>query len=425
MARLRSDQESLKLAEASERILADIKPLEIEATPLRQALGRVLAEDISATVTMPPWSNSSMDGYAVRSADITPVMTGEKVKLRVVGTIAAGDFAKRPIKRGEAMRIMTGAPVPDGADSVIRKEDTDNGVEKVEIRDARDVWKNIRPAGEDYQRGDVLAKRGHAIKPALLGVLASTGIGKVKTFRRPQVAIVSSGDELVDLDEFDQVADGKRIVSTNSYTLEALTRAAGGIPSDLGIAADTKASLRRKLESAEGCDLILTSAGVSVGDMDHTRDVIEELGGEIKFWKVRMRPGAPLAFGLLNGTPWIGVSGNPVSAMVSFELFVRPALRKMQGHAALFRRTVTVTVDEDIKIAAKLTHFLRAIVTRGEDGTLSARLTGLQSSAALTSMAKANALLIVPDKSPQVSKGSKLHALMLDQSLDETSAFSL
>jgi molybdopterin molybdotransferase len=415
----------LKLAEASERILADIKPLAIEAIPLRQALGRVLAEDISATVTMPPWSNSSMDGYAVRSADITPVMTGGKVKLRVVGTIAAGDFAKRPIKRGEAMRIMTGAPVPDGADSVIRKEDTDGGVEKVEIRDARDVWKNIRPAGEDYQRGDVLAKRGYAIKPALLGVLASTGIGEVKTFRRPQVAIVSSGDELVDLDEFDQVADGKRIISTNSYTLEALTRVAGGIPSDLGIAADTKASLRRKLESAEGCDLILTSAGVSVGDMDHTRDVIEELGGEIRFWKVRMRPGAPLAFGLLNGTPWIGVSGNPVSAMVSFELFVRPALRKMQGHAALFRRTVTVTIDEDIKIGAKLTHFLRAIVTRGEDGALSARLTGLQSSAALTSMAKANALLIVPDKSPQVSKGSKLRALMLDQSLDETSAFSL
>src|SRR2546423_7722046 len=226
-------------------MLADSGPLDVERLPLRQALGRVLAEDITATVTMPPWSNSSMDGYAVRSADITPVMTGERVKLRVVGTIAAGDFAKKPIKRGEAMRIMTGAPVPEGADSVIRKEDTDGGVEKVEIRDARDVWKNIRPAGEDYQRGDVLAKRGYAIKPALLGVLASTGIGEVKTFKRPQVAIVSSGDELVDLEQFDQVADGKRIISTNSYTLEALTRVAGGIPSDPGIAADTKASLRR------------------------------------------------------------------------------------------------------------------------------------------------------------------------------------
>lgn len=366
-----------------------------------------------------------MDGYAVRSADITPVMTGEKVRLRVVGTIAAGDFAKRPLKRGESMRIMTGAPVPAGADSVIRKEDTDGGSEKVEIRDARDVFKNVRPAGEDFQRGDTLAKRGSPLRPALLGVLASTGISEVKTFRRPKVAIISSGDELVEIDDFDQVEKGRRIVSTNSYTLQALTRVAGGIPRDLGIAADTKASLRRKLESAAGSDLILTSAGVSVGDMDHTRDVFEALGGEIKFWKVRMRPGAPLAFGLLNGSPWIGVSGNPVSAMVSFELFVRPALRKMQGHAALFRRTTAVTVEEEIKIAAKLTHFLRAIVTRGQNGELTARLTGPQSSAALTSMAKANALLIVPETSQTVAKGSKLNALMLDQSLDETSALSL
>ncbi len=422
---LRGDQSMLKIADASERILADIKPLAIEMVPLRQALGRVLAEDISATVTMPPWSNSSMDGYAVRSADITPVMTGTKVKLRVVGTIAAGDFAKRPIKRGEAMRIMTGAPIPEGADSVIRKEDTDGGSKRVEIREARDVWKNIRPAGEDFQRGDLLARRGYPLKPALLGVLASTGVREVKTFRRPLVAIISSGDELVDIDDFDEVVAGRRIVSTNSYTLEAMTRVAGGNPVDLGIAADTKASLRRKLDSAEECDLILTSAGVSVGDMDHTRDVFEELGGELKFWKVKMRPGAPLAFGLLNGIPWIGVSGNPVSAMVSFELFVRPALRKMQGHAALFRRTVAVTVDEEIKIAVKLTHFLRAIVTRASDGTLSARLTGIQSSGALTSMTKANALLIVPETSPTVAKGSKLNALMLDQSLEETSAFAL
>src|SRR4051812_44924265 len=235
----------LTVAEASERILADIRPLDAETVPIRQALGRVLAEDIVATVTMPPWSNASMDGYAVRSADITPVMAREKVKLRVVGTIAAGGFASRPLKRGEAMRIMTGAPVPEGADSVIRKEDTDGGSEKVEIRDARDVWKNIRPAGEDFQRGDVLAKRGSPIRPSLLGVLASTGVGNVEVFRRPRVAIISSGDELVEIEDFDQVEAGKRIISTNSYTLEALTRVAGGVPKDLGIAADTKASLRR------------------------------------------------------------------------------------------------------------------------------------------------------------------------------------
>src|SRR2546423_3748811 len=415
----------LTVAEASERILAEIKPLEIETVPLRQGLGRVLAEDVAATVTMQPWSNSSMDGYAVRSADITPVMSGERVKLRVVGTIAAGEFATRALKRGEAMRVMTGAPVPEGADSVIRKEDTDGGEARVEVREARDVWKNIRPAGEDFQRGDLLAKRGAPIKAALIGGLASTGVSKVKTFKRPRVAIISSGDELVELDEFDKVVAGRRIVSTNSYTLDALTRLAGGVPLDLGIASDTKASLRRKLNSAADCDLILTSAGVSVGDLDYTRDVFESLGGKQRFWKVRMRPGAPLAFGMLNDIPWLGLSGNPVSAMVSFELFVRPALRKMQGYSALFRRTVTVTLEEEVEIAAKLTHLLRAIVTRNQGGELVARLARLQSSGVLTSMVKGNALLIVPETSPKVAKGSKLKALMLDQSLDETSALSL
>jgi molybdopterin molybdotransferase len=415
----------LTVSQASDRILAEIRELDIESVPLRKALGRVSAEEITAAVTMPPWSNSSMDGYAVRSADIEPVMKGEPVKLRVVATVAAGEFAPRPLKRGEAMRIMTGAPVPEGADSVIRKEHTDGGAKRVEIRQAADVWKNIRPAGEDFRRGDVLAKRGTPVRAALIGVLASSGVSKVKVFRRPRVAIISSGNELVEIDDFDEVIAERRIVSSNSYTLEALTRLAGGVPVDLGIAADTKSSLKRKLASARKCDLILTSAGVSVGDLDYTRNVFAEMGGELKFWKVKMRPGAPLAFGMLKDVPWLGVSGNPVSAMVSFELFVRPVLRKMQGHSLLFRRTVTATVEEEVKIAAKLKHFLRARVTRNEDGTLSARLTGHQSSGALTSMAQANALLIVPETSPKVAKGSQLQALMLDQSLDETSVFSL
>ncbi|MEA2761929.1 MAG: molybdopterin molybdotransferase, partial [Gemmatimonadaceae bacterium] len=241
----------------------------------------------------------------------------------------------------------------------------------------------------------------------------------------PRVAIISSGNELVDIDQFDEVVAARRIVSTNSYTLEALTRVAGGIPEDLGIAGDTRASLKKKLESATGYDLILTSAGVSVGDLDHTRDVFERLGGKQKFWKVKMRPGAPLAFGLLGEVPWLGLSGNPVSAMVSFELFVRPALRKMQGYAALFRRPVSVTLEEEVKIGAKLTHFLRACITRQENGSLTARLTGHQSSGALTSMMKANGLIIVPGTQQKVAKGAQLNALMLDHSLEETSAFSL
>jgi len=409
----------ISVEEASVRILADVRQLEPERVPLASALGRVCAEDVVATVTMPPWSNSSMDGYAVRSADISPVMSGQPVQLRVVATIAAGGFAPRALKRGEAMRIMTGAPVPEGADSVVRKEDTDGGKERVEIRDARDVWKNIRGAGEDYQRGDTLAKRGNPLRPALLGVLASSGFPTVSVFRQPRVAIISSGNELVEIEKFREVAAGQKIVSTNSYTLSALTRVAGGDPVYLGIAGDTRGALRKKLSAATGCDLILTSAGVSVGDHDHTRDVFAELGGELRFWKVKMRPGAPLAFGMLGEVPWIGMSGNPVSAMVSFELFVRPALRKMQGHASIFRRVVPVTLEEEVKIAAKLTHFLRAVVTRGEDGMLRARLTGAQSSGALTSMARANALLIVPGTEQKVAKGKILNAMMLDQSLDE------
>jgi len=415
----------LTVEEASARILAEIRPLEPERVSLNDALGRVCAEEIIATVTMPPWSNSSMDGYAVRSADISPVLAGESVKLRVVATIPAGGFAPRALRRGEAMRIMTGAPMPDGADSVVRKEDTDEGKRQVEIRDARDVWKNIRAAGEDFQRGDSLAKRGTPIRPALIGVLASTGIAKVSVFRRPRVAIVSSGDELVGIEKFREVEAGRKIVSTNSYTLAALTRVAGAEPVDLGIAGDSKSALRKKLERATRSDLILTSAGVSVGDLDVTRDVFADLGGEQRFWKVKMRPGAPLAFGVLEGIPWVGMSGNPVSAMVSFELFVRPALRKMQGHTSLFRRVVSVTTSEDLKISARLTHFLRAIVTRQDDGTLIARLTGAQSSGALTSMARANALLIVPGTHQKVAKGSQLNAMMLDQSLDEYPVFKL
>lgn len=409
----------LTVEEASGRILADIRALDDERVPLDQALGRVCAEEIAATITMPPWSNSSMDGYAVRSADISPVLRGERVTLRVVATIPAGGFAPRALRRGEAMRIMTGAPVPAGADSVVRKEDTDEGAKRVEIRDARDVWKNVRAAGEDYQLGDILARRGTPIRPALLGVLASGGVGQIRVFRRPRVAIISSGNELVDLSKFREVKAGRKIVSTNSYTLSALTRVAGGEPVDLGIATDRKSSLRRKLEAAKGADLILTSAGVSVGDLDHTRDVFAEMGGEQRFWKVKMRPGAPLAFGFMGGIPWIGMSGNPVSAMVSFEVFVRPALRKMQGYTSHFRRLFPVTLEDDVTISAKLTHFLRAVISRREDGALSARLAGSQSSGALTSMARANALLVVPGSQQKVAKGSTLNAMLLDHSLDE------
>jgi molybdopterin molybdotransferase len=320
---------------------------------------------------------------------------------------------------------MTGAPIPDGADTVIRVEDTDGGTDTVLIRNARDARRNIRPRGEDFNEGDALLEVGAPLAAAQLGILASIGRSSVDVYRRPRVAIMGSGDELVDVDRFHEVLAGKKIVSSNGYTLHALIRDAGGEPVNVGVAADDPASLREHLSRAHGCDLVITSAGVSVGEFDYTRDVIEALGAEMKFWRVRMRPGAPLGFGLINGTPWIGLPGNPVSTMVTFELFVRPVIRRMLGHTRLFRRPIPVVLEEKVSIGAKLTHFLRAIVTTHNDGTATVRLTGPQGSGILTSMARANALLIVPEDTPVVEAGSTLNALPLGDLASLTSHFAL
>jgi molybdopterin molybdotransferase len=414
----------LSVVEASARILADIRPLPVERVPLLDSLGRVLATPAVASYTLPHWDNSAMDGYAVRGDDVDGASTERPVRLRVLETIAAGAFASQPVVPGACSRIMTGAPLPAGSDGVIRVEDTDGGIEVVEIRSDRDARRNLRPKGEDFRTGDVVLDAGISIAPAQIGILASLGCGAVDVHRAPRVAIAGSGDELVDLDRFHEVLAGQRIVSSNSYTLSALVRTAGGIPVNLGNASDTPESLRAVLERSAGADLIVTSAGASVGEFDYTRDVLASLGAELRFWKVRMRPGAPIGFGMLNGTPWIGLPGNPVSAMVTFELFVRPVLRRMLGHTRLFRRPVVVTVEEKVSIGARLTHFLRAIVSVRPDGALGARLTGPQGSGILTSMARANALLVVPDDRPSVEVGQMLNALPLseDGQLSETFA---
>src|SRR5688572_15912205 len=321
-------------------------------------MGRVLYEEVVAGLTSPPWRNASMDGYAVRSGDIVP-----GVRLKVVVTIAAGSFPSLPIATGEAARVMTGAPVPDGADTVIRHEDTDNGPDVVTISSARDVRRNIRQAGEDYRSGDVLLKHGTLLGIPHLALLASAGVKQVAVHKRPRVAVLSSGDELVSLEDFTDEVRETKIVSSNSVSLVASIREAGGDPVDLGIARDDRSSLREKLEMAREADLIVSSAGISVGDHDYIREVFSGLGGKIDFWKVRMRPGAPLAFGALGQTPWIGLSGNPVSAIITFELFVRPAIRRLLGASDLFRATIPVVLGEDITLAAPLMHFLRAVIT--------------------------------------------------------------
>jgi len=420
VAAQRNDTAPLQVADAVARVLADVHALGAVRRPLLDAYNGVLAVDAVAPVTLPPWDNSAMDGYAVRAADLARL----PVTLRVIESIAAGQFPSRVVGAGEATRIMTGAPVPDGVDTVVRVEDTDGGTVAVEIRDARDAGKNVRPRGEDIVEGRVAIAAGTPLGAAQIGVLASLGFAEVDVIRAPRVAILTSGDELVELDRFDEVRAGRKIVSSNGYTLRTLVRAAGGEPVYFGIAADTRESLRALLEKARACDMIITSAGISVGEHDHMRDVLTEMGAEMKFWRVRMRPGAPIGFGLLDGKPWIGLPGNPVSTMVTFELFARPAIHKMRGRRKLFRRPVPVVLDEPVTINAELTHFLRAIVTVRE-GRSTARLTGPQSSGILTSMSNANALLVVPPDRRRAAAGETLNAILIGDDAELSSDFAL
>ncbi|MFI5239333.1 MAG: molybdopterin molybdotransferase MoeA, partial [Gemmatimonadales bacterium] len=265
-------------AEASRIILASLEPMPVERVPLYAALGQVLAESITAQVSIPPWRSSSMDGYAVRASDMGLV----PCTLRVSGGIAAGGTHPPALAAGTAYRIMTGAPVPEGADTVVRIEDTDGGSDSVEIRNPRDAHRNVRPLGEDFRAGDVLLKAGDRLGPAALGVLASNGLATVATHRSPTVSIVASGDELVRVDNFSGVVNGERIVSSNSYSLPALVRESGGLPRDGGITPDDPLALRSAIDGAMACDLLITSGGVSVGERDFTRDVMRDIGADIK-----------------------------------------------------------------------------------------------------------------------------------------------
>lgn len=355
-----------------------------------------------------------MDGYAVRADDVRGASATTPRRLTVVEQIPAGRFPTIAITPGTCARIFTGAPVPEGADSVIRQEDTDLGAAVVTILHDRDAGVNVRRAGEDVRRGATVLAAGTELGPAQLGVLASVAVATPLIFRRPRIGILGGGDEIVDIDQPDEILSGRRIASSNTHTLSALVRRAGGEPVSLGIARDTPESLRAHLARSAGCDLLITSGGISVGEHDYVRQVLGELGAELKFWKIRMRPGAPVGFGLLGDMPWIGLPGNPVSTMVTFELFVRPAIRKLSGRALPFRRTVPVRVAEAIVLGPRLQHFLRVIVAPGPDGVLDARLTGPQGSGILSSMALANALLIIPEGQAEAAPGSLSSALVLD-----------
>ena len=404
---------SLGAADAARRILAEARLQPALRVPLDDALDSVLAEDVVSPIELPAWTNSAMDGYAARSADVRGATPERPVRLRVVEELPAGRFPTRAIGPGECARIFTGAPLPDGADGVIRQEDTDLGTETVSIFKDRDAGVNFRKAGEDIRRGSTVLRAGTALGPAELGVLASLAIAHPVVYRRPRVAILGSGDEIVDVDQPDAILSGRKTASSNTHTLIALVRRAGGVPVNLGVARDSPESLREHLEGALACDLLVTTAGISVGEHDYIRAVLDSLGAEQRFWKLRMRPGAPVGFGLLRGIPWIGLPGNPVSTMVTFELFVRPAIRRMMGHAFPFRRAVSARAAEPIRLKPKLQHFLRGVVRDGEHG-LEARLTGPQGSGILTSMVLANALLVIPEGQFETPKGAAVRAILLD-----------
>ena len=399
----------LQVEEAQEQLLAAIAPLAIEEMPILDALDRVLSRDAYADIDLPPFTNSAMDGFALRASDTLGASADSPRRLPVTGGIAAGDPGMTPLEPGTAVRIMTGAPLPPGADAVIPVEQTrpDTGV--VALLCSVAVGASVRHAGEDVRRDQRVLEAGTLIRPGELGLLASLGYARVAVYRRPIVAILSTGDELVDIDT---LPGPGQIRNSNAVMLAAQVLRCGAVPKLLGIARDTRDAVHAALDEGRDSDLFISSGGVSVGDFDVVKQVLAERGG-VDFWRVNMRPGKPVAFGRVDGQPFLGLPGNPVSAFVTFELFARPVIRKMAGHSLLLRRPITVTVDERVPSAQARRHFVRAFARWEVDGWHAAT-TGAQESHLLRSTLAANALLVVPEHSNDIEAGGTAQALLLE-----------
>lgn len=413
-----ADREYLTVAEALSLVLAGVPILDSEQVAIIDALGRVLAQSVISGDTLPPFANSSMDGFAVRAADVIGATPEDPVRLDVIADIAAGSVPTASVGRRETARIMTGAPMPDGADAVVPVEETtvpwrDQSAElpvEVGIFRAVSPGDSVRYPGEDIHRGDEVLEAGRVLRPQEIGVMAAIGVSEVLVRRRPHVGVLSTGDELIDIDQ--PLAPGK-IRNSNSYGLSAHIAAAGGEVVNLGIARDTESSVREKLQHGldRAVDLFISSAGVSVGAYDVVKSVLET-SGSMNFWRVRMRPGKPLAFGKYEGIPYIGLPGNPVSALVSFERFARPAILKMSGHTALERPRIIVRLMEEVHSDGRES-YLRGTVTHGKAG-YEATIAGAQGSHLMTSLVRANALLIIPEGVRFVPAGESLEAMMID-----------
>ena len=408
----------ITVEQALETILAQIPVLGTERVDILASRGRVLSEDIISILNVPPLDNSSMDGYAVRASDVLGAAPDHPTALTVVGDLPAGYTAQEPLRPGEALRIMTGAPIPEGADTVIMQENTRAQGSQVTILQAENPGTNIRRAGEDIKKGALLFQAGTLVRPAHIGIMASIKRAMISVYQRPRVAILSTGDELVDIDG---VLGPGKIVSSNSYSLMSLVAEAGGMPVMLGIARDTKEALRSRILEGLHADIIISSGGVSVGDYDFVKDVLQELGADMKFWKVLMRPGQPLAFGVIGGKPAFGLPGNPVSAMVSFEQFVRPAMRKMSGHTKLFRPLIEAVAQEDVTGRPGRKFFVRCRLAQ-KDGQWHATTTGEQGSGILMSMAEASGLMVVPETAERIKTGDRVKVQVLDPELGYSEA---
>jgi len=415
----------IKVKDALRIILKSIKTLGSETVKLTDSLGRVLVQDVYSDSDIPAFDNSAMDGYAVRSEDLKGTSKDNPKVLEVVDDIKAGDIPKKILKHNQVIRIMTGAVIPKGADSVIMVEYTEKiknfclsgRQEKSKIKEKEFVrilketkpGENIRRRGEDIKKGECVIKKGTLLKSVHLGLLASLGKSKVKVYCRPKVAILATGNEIVDVDE--KLKLGK-IRSSNTYTLYAQIIKYGGVPKNLGIVKDEPAQLEEKIKEGLDCHLLLTSGGVSVGDYDLVKDVLAKLGTNIRFWKVAMRPGKPLVFGLIRGIPVFGLPGNPVSSMVAYEVFVRPTILKMLGQKDEQEEVEAILV-EDIHKKKDFRYFLRA-QTRWRDGVYLTRTIGPQGSGVLKSMALANSLIILPEDKELVKKGEWVTVRFLD-----------
>jgi len=394
----------ISVDEALNIVLDSVKPLMPETVTVMDAFGRVLAEDVYSDCDIPGFDYSAMDGYAVRYEDTKGASSDAPKNLKMVGEMRAGSSVSLRVGEGEAIKIMTGAPIPDGADAVVMVEHTEKDGETIRVFQEVEEGENIRRAGEDVKRGRLVINRGTRLREPHIGMLVALGRREVKVTRRPMVAILATGDEIVDIGE--EMGYGK-VRNANTYSLSCQVISAGGIPVNMGIAKDEPDELRRKLSLCTQYDIIITSGGVSMGEYDLVKKLLLELGMKQGFWKVAIRPGKPNLFGVIEGRPVFGLPGNPVSCMIGFELFVRPAILKMLCHKIDDRTEVEAYLEEDIKKKKGLRFFLRAD-TRFEGGRYVTRTTGPQGSGILSSMLLANSLIIIGEDESLLTKGSRV-----------------